>query len=527
MVERDTYIDDIKAYADGELNPLRRTIVGLHLMRCASCRKELAEMQQLASDIHGLSEDQKKPLDDALRSKILADYDRIVATDKYAPAPVRQYRWREAVAAMAVIGFAVFVYNTFHQNPTMTAGLQHESASQGLQESAAKKSVIPKLDSKSSNQPRMAQVPSVANDGHGITMFNTSGSSNAIPEKMPVHINRSAKSELDVPVAPQPDKSVVYKPDTNHSFSKPQSVATPVTSDQAKLYDMHEGQPNRTITAAPPTTSAAKPDNMALAKPSYQYGIPGGAVSANGTSINSGDSPVTTNGYNTRTDHTDGILGTRSTGVESNGLRGPEGGFKAATISPAAPASISQGGIGGGYAESQTFAMSGANRARRIHKEASVTIAVDNPDDKSNKIAGIVKAEGGYLNSNNLGIVKGLHTSQITVTLPAAKFESVMAQISQLGVVRTKTITGDDLTDKITTESKRAAGLQVKVKNSDDRRVNIDGSSTADKDKGTSRQMHSQLEKTQDNLQYDLKLSDLATITITLTEAPQNTPASK
>ena len=63
------YRDDLKAYSDGELSPLRRALVRRHLTRCASCRKEIDTMTQLTEDLRATEpEDALSP---TLREKLL------------------------------------------------------------------------------------------------------------------------------------------------------------------------------------------------------------------------------------------------------------------------------------------------------------------------------------------------------------------------------------------------------------------------------------------------------------------------
>ena len=71
MTDCQPFKDDLKAYADGELPWLRRRAVRCHLTRCASCRKEISAMTQIAKDLR--SSETEDALSPALRERILGD----------------------------------------------------------------------------------------------------------------------------------------------------------------------------------------------------------------------------------------------------------------------------------------------------------------------------------------------------------------------------------------------------------------------------------------------------------------------
>ena len=60
---------DLKAYLDGQLPPVPRLAVRLHLARCAGCRKEVMEMEQIGNEMRAGDTGDFTP---ALRTKILA-----------------------------------------------------------------------------------------------------------------------------------------------------------------------------------------------------------------------------------------------------------------------------------------------------------------------------------------------------------------------------------------------------------------------------------------------------------------------
>ncbi len=63
------YQDDLKAYTDGELSPLRRALVRRHLTHCASCREEITFMTQVTEALR--ASEPEDALSPTLREKML------------------------------------------------------------------------------------------------------------------------------------------------------------------------------------------------------------------------------------------------------------------------------------------------------------------------------------------------------------------------------------------------------------------------------------------------------------------------
>lgn len=101
--------DDLKAYLDGQLGPVQRLAVRLHLARCASCRKEIRAMEQIGNDLRAGDEGVLEP---ALRARILASIPEGAPEAPAGPAPRPKWRQRPmmiwATAATAVIAWFVF-----------------------------------------------------------------------------------------------------------------------------------------------------------------------------------------------------------------------------------------------------------------------------------------------------------------------------------------------------------------------------------------------------------------------------------
>ena len=111
MTDCTGYADDLKAYADGELNVVRRAAVRRHLAHCPACREEIAAMTQLTEDLR--ASEPTDALDADLRARIL---DAPPVSSR--PAPSRRplspsLKW--ALAGMALLAWC-FVFPVIQRN---------------------------------------------------------------------------------------------------------------------------------------------------------------------------------------------------------------------------------------------------------------------------------------------------------------------------------------------------------------------------------------------------------------------------
>ena len=144
MTDCTRFEDDLKAYADGELSPLRRALVRRHLTRCASCREEIIAMTQISEDLR--SSEPEDALPPSLREKILAApgtgsagllangsasgtedssvAERLSLKNRPAlPVPVKSRLPAWTFAAVAVVAWFVFypLFQQVHENARRVA----------------------------------------------------------------------------------------------------------------------------------------------------------------------------------------------------------------------------------------------------------------------------------------------------------------------------------------------------------------------------------------------------------------------
>lgn len=86
---------------------------------------------------------------------------------------------------------------------------------------------------------------------------------------------------------------------------------------------------------------------------------------------------------------------------------------------------------------------------RRVHKEARLTVAVDNMEEQSAKAEQSVRAAGGYIVSNDLNTgADNRKSARLELRVPVGRFEGMVSELSQLGEVRAKQVTGQDITEQ-------------------------------------------------------------------------------
>lgn len=86
---------------------------------------------------------------------------------------------------------------------------------------------------------------------------------------------------------------------------------------------------------------------------------------------------------------------------------------------------------------------------RRVHKEASIGVAVSSAETASDAVVALVQGAGGFIAGNSLtSAADNSKNASIEVRVPVGKFESVLAQIGKLGEVKSKNISGQDMTER-------------------------------------------------------------------------------
>lgn len=321
-------INDLKAYLDGELSPLRRLIVQFHLRQCESCRAEVQAMTQISHDLQN-SEGAAPSLAPELRERILDNLPAVPPSSSSLAAPAsrqsRNPRWElignygMALGLVAIVGVGVMtlsgkrISNTFNKAADQLEGYRGESSG------SSTRSVI---------------------SGKSVAEGRTSGSAGGPPAAAPItkalpNIGADAEGVAGKPAAN------VYE----RAYKTEKSLA-----------------------------------NQRLAQIERRESSPTGK----------GKFPAVP-------------------GDTSN-----------------LPASL-----------------------RRVHKEARLTVAVDDIEAKSAAAEQSIRAAGGYVVSNDLSTgADNRKSASLDLRVPVGRFDSIVGELSRMGEVRAKQVTGEDITEQ-------------------------------------------------------------------------------
>ncbi len=163
---------------------------------------------------------------------------------------------------------------------------------------------------------------------------------------------------------------------------------------------------------------------------------------------------------------------------------------------------------------------------RRVHKEASLTVVVADPETQSDAVEQMVKSSGGYVADNMLTTDDaGRKSAQMTLKVPEPQFETVLGQIAKLGEVQAKNITGQDITGQVSDAGQAEAVLESEAQQAQ-ARLDTLGTKAKWEDDEQARDLRIQLAQSRARLQMLQKMAALSTLTVTLSEKPQAVPAA-
>jgi hypothetical protein len=181
-----------------------------------------------------------------------------------------------------------------------------------------------------------------------------------------------------------------------------------------------------------------------------------------------------------------------------------------------------------GYAtvNSPTSALSdtGDDPLRRVHKEGALTVEVENPETAGEEVEKRVKSAGGFVATNSLTTSDdGLRSAQMVMKVPVLQFEGIVQQITKLGEVKAKNITGEDITEKVSDENQRERVLEDETHTAE-AILKQKGKKSTWQEQETVRDVRIQLAQARARLQMLKKMAELSTITLTLTQKSKPVP---
>ncbi len=163
---------------------------------------------------------------------------------------------------------------------------------------------------------------------------------------------------------------------------------------------------------------------------------------------------------------------------------------------------------------------------RQVHKDASLTVEVANAEQQSEAVERLVKESKGYVAQNQLTTGEdNTCTASLTCKVPVDQFDTVMGQITRLGLLKGKTLTGEDITDKVSDEQETGHILRADIVTTEEKlKVHRRHSETV-RDEETLRQLRIRSAQSQARLKMLTRLGALSEITVELDEKPKNVPA--
>ena len=158
---------------------------------------------------------------------------------------------------------------------------------------------------------------------------------------------------------------------------------------------------------------------------------------------------------------------------------------------------------------------------RQVHKEASITVQLANPETSSDTVETMVKETGGFVASNTLDTADdGLKSAELVVKVPVVQFDTFLAQIGRLGSVQAKNITGEDITEQTSDADSEETVLEGDVAHSE-ARLKALGAKAKWRDEQSTRDLRIQLAQSRARLVLLKRMAALSTITIDLDQTPK------
>ena len=157
---------------------------------------------------------------------------------------------------------------------------------------------------------------------------------------------------------------------------------------------------------------------------------------------------------------------------------------------------------------------------RQVHREGSVTVAVDKLEGASDKVEQMVKASGGFVASNNLATDSdGYKSADLSVRVPIEQFDDMLKRFAALGTVTAKSISGEDITERVSDATQAEQVLKDAAQTAARKLKNENGSEKEIRYREADlRRVKIEYAQTQARLGLLRKMARLSTINVSLTE---------
>jgi len=168
---------------------------------------------------------------------------------------------------------------------------------------------------------------------------------------------------------------------------------------------------------------------------------------------------------------------------------------------------------------------SGYDAGRQVHKSATITVQVTDPESVGEQVENTAKAAGGFVTVSDLTTSNdGTKSYTMTVKVPLPQFEGTLTQIAKLGSVQDKEVTGEDITAQVSDADSREQVLEDDMNQALDQ-LKKKGSHASWDLQQDARDLRIQLAQSRARLQLLRSLAELSEIDVTLAQPPKPAPA--
>lgn len=125
---------NLSAFLDNELDPQRHKQIELHILGCADCRREAAELREMIGFVRGIERPEVPTgIWEGIQRKLPSTVGR---------SPVKAFRWAFAPVGVAILALLIFLgsQTIFHRDKTVLDETEFEATSIYLQEYALSQS---------------------------------------------------------------------------------------------------------------------------------------------------------------------------------------------------------------------------------------------------------------------------------------------------------------------------------------------------------------------------------------------------
>ncbi len=173
-----------------------------------------------------------------------------------------------------------------------------------------------------------------------------------------------------------------------------------------------------------------------------------------------------------------------------------------------------------GTAEARKTSEGAVSQDRQVHREAVLDVQVDNAETKSDTVETMTKTEGGFVAQSGLETNDdGTRTASLTLKIPVEKFEPFLVSLGKLGTVKSKSISGEDLTEQISDEKSGRRTLEAEVEELKAQLIRRNLSRSQERqNREDLRDLKSRIAIKTSRLEMYHKMANLSTLTLTLSE---------